>query len=261
VKLFEDHVFKQNKNGDFQLAITNNKGKMFELVWKSEALFDRTGNAQFRRSTSTGKHLFWREKIYTSLNRYYKYFRGHLSFHVPEAVTYEGRPALKLVFSLNPQGKTPEEDMVTRYSLPGPFAVSILATDKILNKNRKRVSEYREAEGYIIVDKAAKVITAFKLHGVYVIPIAEDKKKKLQAKGVEPGDVVVFTMKADYEVKEIGQEQQIGLPQADQEMKRVKPAPPVKDLLEEMEKEPGEEKAEPATEEADTKTEPKGENK
>ncbi len=231
VELTETHSFKQKDNGDFQLAMTNSKGGVFDLAWKHQQVYERVGNAPFRRSTSTGKHLFWREKVYTSLDRYYKYFRGHLKFATPENMTYEGRAAMKIVFTLDPNGKILEEDLPTKFNLPNQYAVSVTATDRILNKNRKRVSSFDEAEGYVIIDRQAKVVLEYKLHGKYLIPIAESKKKKLLAAGVDPGAGVTFIMDADYKIKDIGKAVEIQIPKSRPEMKRVKPAPKVEDII------------------------------
>jgi len=231
IEMFEEQNLQQASNGDFQIEINNNKGRAFDLIWKGGQVFDRSGNASWRKSRSTGKHLYWREKIYSSFDSFYKYFRGHLKFNAPVAVDYEGRDALKIEFSLDPQGKTPEADLPLKVSLPNQYQVSMTAAEKILNKNRKRVSRYGSAAGYLIIDKKAAVILSFDFSGEYAIAIADSKKQQLKEKGVDPGNEVVFVMKANHFVKDIGGPVDIGIPEAAVEMDRVKPAPKADDIL------------------------------
>lgn|GEM_PF-2812411 len=234
LEMFEEQKVQQTSNGDFQISIDNNKGRIFDLIWKGGQVFDRSGTSPWRKSKSTGKHLYWREKSYSSLNRFYKYFRGHLKFNTPVAIDYEGREALKVEFSLDPLGKTPEEDLPLKISLPNQYQVSMTASEKILNKNRKRVSKYNAASGYLIIDKKAAAVLSYDFIGDYSIAISERKKKALLAKGVDPGQEVIFIMKANYSVKDIGGAIDIGIPEASAEMDRVKPAPKVDELIKEV---------------------------
>ncbi|RJO68688.1 MAG: hypothetical protein C4523_07315 [Myxococcales bacterium] len=236
VTLTEKEEMKQAVNGDFHLQVSNDKARTFELFWVGGKLFERMGESSFREATSGGKHLFWREKVSGTLDRFYKYFRGHLTFHLPTPETYEGRQALKLTFALDPNGKTPQDDLETNYNYPDQYAISAIAVDKMLNKNRKRVSRFEEAEGYLIVDSQSATILAYKLHGRYIVPVSEEKLKKMQGDGDGEQDVelvreVAFVMDAAYAIKDIGQPIEIKEPSHRKPALRDRPPESVSPLL------------------------------
>ncbi len=232
VTMDEKQLFQQNGNGDYYLKIYNDKTQNFEMYWVGGQMYDRTGNSPFRQSTSTGKHLYWREKIYGTLSRFYQYFRGHLKFSAARPATLDGRDVLRIDVSLDPNGTIPEKDLPTNYGFPNQYALSAIATDKLLNKNRKRVSRFEAAEGYLMIDREKKALLAYELKGKYAVPISEKVIEKMKKSGVDnPGTEVLFTMDCTYKIKDIGKTFELKAPAHRPPVKRTKPPESVKPLL------------------------------
>ena len=231
VTLSEQQEFEQTAEGDYHLKVMNDKTSAFELYWVGEQIYERMGSSPFRKNTSTGKHLFWREKAYDGLDRFYKYFRGHLLFSDAEPTSYQGRPALKVEFSLNPDGKTPEEDLPVVYNFPNQYALSVIASEKLVNKNRKLISRFDEAEGIIIIDKKEACVLSYRFTGKYVIPVNKKRLAEAEKKGIDLGKEVSFRMVGGYDMKNIGKPVRIVRPKAQKPVKRDRPPENLKPLL------------------------------
>jgi len=225
VKLSETHTLEQAENGDFYMKSGNEKASGFELYWVGQKIYDRMGTGPFRPSISTGKHLYWREKSYGALNRFYKYFRGHIKFTGPESTTYEGRDAMKISIVFDPNGKTPEDDLPDVYNFGDQYAVSVISINKLINRNRKSISHFDEASGYLVIDKKTATVVAYKVRGKYAMPIHSSNQEKYREMGLgELGQEVIFVMEAEFAVNEIGMPRVIAVPsQLEDQVKRDLP--------------------------------------
>ena len=224
VTLTEHQSLKQAANGDFHLTIGNDKNKGFELRWIDGATYDQLSGNSFRKSRPDGRQTYWRESASGSLKRYYQYFRGYIKFHAASPATYEGRRALKVEFSLDPNGKTPGEDLPFKNRFSNKFAVSALASNKLINKTRRKISRCEDVEGHLIVDEETAVILSYKARGIYVIPMSDKQFQRLLAQGAEnPGRDVNFVMDISLEVKDIGRDISIETPKHEKPIKRTRP--------------------------------------
>ena len=105
VKLAEVNELRRAENGDFYLKTGNDFSKGgLELYRIGGQTFDRFATANFTKAVSEGKELYWMEKNFGAMDRFYKYFRGHLKFGAPETTTYAARPAVVNVQSCHAAG-------------------------------------------------------------------------------------------------------------------------------------------------------------
>ncbi len=232
INLLERHELEQAENGDFRVRIFNDNTKNYELYWVNGEVLDRTGYGAYRTSMSTGKHLYWREKTYMALDRFYRYFRGHMKFSPAESMEYEGRPALKIAFTLDPAGAIGEADLPLQYDFPSQYALSLLSMNKMMNQNRKRVTRFEEADGYVVVDRNAGVILSYKFHGKYFISIGKKRIEKMIAAGDKnPPKEVLFILDGSLNIDKIGQIKSIEKPKNEPAAKREQPMEDVAPLL------------------------------
>lgn len=230
--LQDNYAYAQAANGDFHLKVYNDKANKFELYWVGGKLYDRMGDVGFRYTKSDGKHNYWREKISGGLDRFYRYYRGHLTFSAPKDVTYEGRPALRVDFSVKPDGKTPEEELKVKHPFPNQYLLSAMAVDRMIDDNRRRVTRHEKGDGYLIIDKQAQAIVAYEIDARYVIPVSEERRAKLVEEGAgDPPAEVYFTMKAELKIKDFGAAIPIEVPPVEPPVQRDPPAEPVDALL------------------------------
>ncbi len=229
VKLTETNLLEQAANGDFYTKSSNSHSKSYELYLAGGETYDRFGATSFVKESPQGKARFWREKNFTAMNHFYKYFRGHLRFKEAESLRYQGRPAFKFAFELDPNGKTPDKDLETAFNYPNQYAISAIATDKMINKNRKRVSNFSEASGYVVVDEATGAPLSYRLHGTYAVPVGEKRYAKMveaaKARGLDT-DVqkeVVFVMDGTYDLSLIGRKVEVKAPEHKLPPKRTPP--------------------------------------
>jgi hypothetical protein len=232
IDLKDNYFYEQAPNRDFHIRTFNDKATKFELYWVGGKVYDRMGDVGFRFTKSDGKENYWREKISGGLNRFYRYYRGHLSFSAPKEISYEGRPALRIDFAVDPNGKTPEEPLEVKHPFPNQYLLSAMSVDSMIDKNRKRVSRFEKGDGYLVVDKQAAVIVAYELDARYVVPVGEERLKKMKEAGGEGQPTeVTFTMNAQYKAKDIGSDIVIVAPKEEPPVVRDTPPESVDNLL------------------------------
>ncbi len=229
VQLDEEQEYDQAKNGDFRVAMLNDKAKTYELYWVDGKQINRSSSPKFRMSTSTGKHLFWREKMTNSLSRFYKYFRGHLTFTDGGVSTYEGRKVRRVILGLNPAGKTPEKDIEVTFNYPSQYRLSSFTSERLLNRQRKKITDFVSAEGELLIDLETAVILKYDFQGQYRVPVnkkfVENSEKEVSEKSVQ------FTYHGTMQVTDVGKTVEIKAPPYDPPMKRNKPDPKALDHL------------------------------
>ncbi len=222
-KLSESETLIQRKNGDFHLMVSNDKSNQVDMFWIGGKLINKVGGGDRHESNSVGKHLFWREKTYSTFDRMLKMFHGHLRFEKQGTERIEGREAMKIKISLNPKGTTPETGLPNQYKLPGQYQISLKGTHKLIEKQRKRVGKFIQADGTVWIDTRKAVVLKFKLETRYSIPLTQKLKDKLIAKGQTPGPDVEFLLRGTYEMKDIGKAKAMKPPAAEPPMERRQP--------------------------------------
>ncbi len=257
VTLDEEQEYDQAKNGDFRVAMINDKAKTYEMYWVDGKQIDRSSSPKYRMSTSTGKHLFWREKMTNSLSRFYKYFRGHLTFSDGGLTEYEGRKVRRVVLGLNPAGKTPEQDIEVTFNYPSQYRLSSVTSERLLNRQRKKINDFLSAGGELLVDAETAVILKYDFKGSYRVPV--NKKLLENSEKESDSQFVEFAYHGLMSMTDVGGNVTIEAPPYEPPMKRNKPDPKAMDHLPEGSKThlppPGtDKKAEPLPKEQRTGT-------
>jgi len=225
VTLTDNYEHTQAKNGDMHFKSYNDKVKKFELYFVDGIIYDRMAEYPFREQPKDGKQNFWMEKMYAGLITYYQYFRGFLKYGTPEATTFAKRPATKIPFTFDENGKMPEEDLKLKFRFTNQYLLSARSFDHLANKNRKMVSSHDEAKGFLIVDNQTGALVAYEFHGVYRVKVNEERIKKLIEAGTkDPAKEITFTMNGTYNVSEIDTDITIKAPKSAGKIERRKPA-------------------------------------
>lgn len=213
--LQETHKLEQAANGAYWLVTTSGGKNVHELYYADGRCYDRGNDGGFRGDSTQGKGLFWREKVSNNLSRFYSYFRGHLTFSGPENASVEGRKALKFTISLDPSGKTPQEDLGAHFNYPNQYAISAMASERMINETRKRISRFEEAKGFLLVDAETKALMGYEFSGRYALPVSSRKAEQLKLKTMVAEDnTLTLTFKSECHLKRIGQDISIPKPGA-----------------------------------------------
>lgn len=205
--LSESHKLEQAASGAYWLVTTSGGKNVHELIYSEGRCYDRGNDGGLHPDTTPGKGLYWREKVTNNLARFYSYFRGHVTFSGPENTSVEGRKALKFSISLNPGGVTPQDDLPVHYNYPNQFAISAMASERMINETRKRIVRFEEVKGFFLVDVETKALLGYEFSGRYALPVSAAKAEKLKLKNMLAEDnSLTLTFKSESHMKRIGQE-------------------------------------------------------
>lgn len=202
-------------DGATHLRIETGDASFTEIVYKDGTVYTRNSGATWRRSLPQGEVPFYREKVFSSLSRLYRYLRGFVEWAETGRETYEGREVIRFVPRVLVGGEAAADDLKLAFgAVRNVYLLNLSETDRSINATRKRIAGVKKAEGFVLVDADTGVPLRASVDAQWEVPF-ERKAAPEDAPGTPTSGTMTVSLSLDGAATRIGDGGEVAAPLGD----------------------------------------------
>jgi len=203
----EQNIAYRNNDGGFHLRLKPHKGFGFEMIWDAKTLYMRDREGAWRNEKSDGKHEFFLEKGTSSLDRFYRNFRGHMTFTKKGTETYEGRTVAVIEIAFDKKGHEAAKELPNTSHTKDKYRLNIKKSYYSIEKERTVMKDILPISGTLYVDTKTGAPLKGNVKGGYT-------------KIISGKSIATLTMAYEFAWKEIGKTASILPPGKDTQLQQ-----------------------------------------
>ena len=208
IEAFEEQtVVYRNDTGAYHLRLKPHKGFGFELVWTGKVLYQREREGAWRNEISDGKDEFFLEKATGSLDRFYRNFRGYMTFTKKGTEQLDGRTVAVIDIAFDKKGHETAKELPNTSHTKDKYRLNIKKSQYTIEQERKLMKTVLPVTGTLYVDTKTGVALKGSLKGGYAKKIADK-------------NMATLTMAYEFEWKNIGEKADILAPSGDETLQQ-----------------------------------------
>ncbi len=154
-------------DGAFTVMFRPEESSMsLDLIWLDKLVYTRFGEATWKKDVSTGIHNFYLEKATTSLERFYRLYRGHISFSKAGKEKFLGRDVIKIKIALDKAGHEAPAELPLTTKTGDKYRLNLRTMNKDIEDKRSTMASWDKAEGELYIDAKTGVPLKGKISSV-----------------------------------------------------------------------------------------------
>lgn len=154
-------------DGAFTVMFRPEESSMsLDLIWLDKLVYTRFGEAAWKKDVSTGIHNFYLEKATTSLERFYRLYRGRLSFAKAGKEKFLGRDVIKIKITLDKAGHEVPAELPLTTKTGDKYRINLRVMNKDIEDKRSTMAGWDKAEGELYIDAKTGVPLKGKISSV-----------------------------------------------------------------------------------------------
>jgi len=157
-------------DGAFRIRFAPHTGFGLEMIRIGDEILNRYRDGEWVRGDSKGKDIFFYEKATGTMERFYRYFAGYMTFTPGGEDTLGGRAVKKVNISFDQKGHEFPQPLPITTRTTDKFRLGIKAGNKSIANDRTKVSGFTGVSGTLWVDPSTGVALKGQMEGSFNKP-------------------------------------------------------------------------------------------